>query len=194
MTKDHGIVKRFLLSWNRRMFNRSARVRSALVFEKLALDTGATIAEIGIGGGYFTLEFARRVGKHGKVFAIDTELHFLEALKHEATQRGFYNISTVVTGGGVPALPESSCDMIFLRNVYHHIESDRTEYFRTLKHALKPDGRIVIIDYKPEKLHRIFGHASDPNTIRSEMAAAGYALEHAYDILPTQSFMVFGGH
>lgn len=82
---------------------------------------------------------------------------------------------------------------IFLRNVYHHLPN-RIDYFRKMAKVLKPDGKVVIIDYKPGgsfSFHRLFGHNVPPRKIIEEMEAAGYQTGESYDFLPGQSFTIF---
>ena len=59
---------------------------------------------------------------------------------------------------------------------------------------MKPDGKIVIIEYKRGGLfsfHRIFGHYVPKEIIVKEMEEAGYQLTNDYDFLPEQSFTIF---
>jgi arsenite methyltransferase len=91
------------------------------------------------------------------------------------------------------ALPERRLSLIFMRNVCHHL-ADRPEYFRKLKVALKPDGRIAIIEYKSGgrfSFRRMFDHYILKETIIKEMEEAGYQLEKDLDFLPEQSFTMF---
>jgi len=179
------------------MFNRKAsdpKNKPDEILEALALQHGQWIADIGAGGGYFTLRFAEAVGKDGKVFAVDTNPKFLGSIKNSAMKKGLTNVETVLTPADNPILPEKSMDLIFMRNVCHHIQS-RVEYFKRLKCALKPKGRIAIIEYRSGSgrlsFHRKFGHYVPQEVIIAEMKEAGYGLEKDLDFLPEQSFMIF---
>jgi ubiquinone/menaquinone biosynthesis C-methylase UbiE len=179
------------------MFNRKAsnlKNKPDKILEALALQQGQKIADIGAGGGYFSLRFAEAVGKDGRVFAVDTDPKFLEFIKNSAKEKGLDIVETVLIVADNPTLPEKSMDLIFMRNVTHHL-SDRVEYFKRLKGALKPDGRIAIIEYRSSgerfSFHRKFGHYVHKETIMAEMKEAGYKLEKDLDFLPEQSFMIF---
>lgn len=179
-----------------KMFNKKAsdpKNKPDQILEILALQPGQTIADIGAGGGYFSLRFADAVGKSGMVYAIDTNPEFLEFIRTSAEEKGLNNIKTTLVKEDKLTLPKKILDFLFLRNVYHHLQN-RVEYFRNLKEFLKPDGKIVIIEYKRGgsfSFQRIFGHYVLKEKIVKEMEEAGYQLKNDYDFLPKQSFTVY---
>lgn len=182
------------------IFNRKAsdpKNKPDEILEALALQQGQMVADIGAGGGYFSLRFAEAVGKNGRVFAVDTNPNFLEFIKNSAKEKGLNNIEVILAMEDNPTLPEQSMDLIFMRNVCHHL-SNRVEYFKKLKDALKPEGRIAIIEYRASggrfSFHRKFGHYVPKETIIAEMKDAGYRLEKDLDFLPEQSFIIFSVH
>jgi len=178
------------------MFNRKAsdpKNKPDEILEALALQQGQNVADIGAGGGYFSLRFAEAVGKDGQMFAVDTNPKFLEFIKDNAKKKGLDNVETVLTAEDNPTLPEKSIDLIFMRNVCHHLPN-RAEYFKKSKDALKPEGRIAIIEYRAGgrfSFHRKFGHYVPKEIIIDEMKEAGYQLENDLDFLPEQSFTIF---
>lgn len=178
------------------MFNRKAsnpKNKPYEILQTLALKQGQNIADIGAGGGYFSLRFADAVGRKGRVYAVDTNAEFLEFIENGAEEKGLNNVKTIlVTENDLP-LPERSLDLVFMRNVYHHL-TNRVEYVRKLKRVLKPEGKIAIIEYKRSgffSFHRIFGHYVPKETIVEEMNEAGYRLKEDLDFLPEQSFTIF---
>jgi len=182
------------------IFNRKAsdpKNKPDEILEALALQQGQMVADIGAGGGYFSLRFAEAVGKNGRVFGVDTNPNFLEFIKNSAKEKGLNNIEVILAMEDNPTLPEQSMDLIFMRNVCHHL-SNRVEYFKKLKDALKPEGRIAIIEYRASggrfSFHRKFGHYVPKETIIAEMKDAGYRLEKDLDFLPEQSFIIFSVH
>jgi arsenite methyltransferase len=179
------------------MFNRKAsdpKNKPDEILEALALQQGQKVADIGAGGGYFSLRFAEAVKRDGGVFAVDTDPKFLENIKDNAKKKELDNVETILATEDNPTLPEQSIDLVFMRNVCHHL-SNRVEYFKKLKGALKPDGRIAIIEYKADggrfSFHRKFGHYVPKETIIAEMKEAGYRLEKDLGFLPEQSFTIF---
>lgn len=179
------------------MFNRKAsdpKNKPDEILEALELGQGQKVVDIGTGGGYFSLRFAEAVGKDGRVFAVDTNPKFLEFIKNGAKKKGLNNVETVLAIEDNPNLPEQSIDLIFMRNVCHHLPN-RAEYFKRLKGALKPDGRIAIIEYRAGggrfSFHRKFGHYVPKEIIIAEMKEAGYRLEKDLNFLREQSFMIF---
>jgi len=179
-----------------KMFNKKAsdpRNKPDRILEALELRQGQNVADIGAGGGYFCLRFAEAVGKKGKVYAVDTNLGFLEFIENSAKKRGLGNVETILVAGEDLALPERSLDLVFMRNVCHHL-TNRVEYFKKLRRFLKPKGRIAIIEYKhakPFTFRGIFGHYVPRETIKEEMKEAGYRVERELDFLPEQSFTIF---
>ena len=183
------------MNFQAKMFNRKAsdpKNKPDQILKALALQPRQNVADIGAGGGYFSLSFAEALGREGHVFAVDTNPDFLEFIKESAKERGLDNVETVLATEDGMTLPES-VNLIFMRNVCHHI-SNRVEYFTKLKEKLKPEGRIAIIEYKRGggfSFHRMFGHFVPKEIIVAEMNKAGYRLKEDFDFLPEQSFIIF---
>ena len=183
------------MSRKARMFNKKAsdpRNKPYLILDHLELQTGNVVADIGSGGGYFSLRFAEAVGKEGLVFAVDINSEFLEFVKEEAEEMGLNNLKAILTSEDDLSLPRK-VDLIFMRNVCHHIPN-RTDYFRKLKRWLKERGHIAILEYRKTKrfsFHGLFGHYIPKETIINEMTQAGFQLEEDLAFLPEQSFTIF---
>jgi len=163
------------------------------ILEALKLRQGQNVADIGAGGGYFCMRFAETVGRKGKVYAVDTNPGFLKFIETSAKEQGLDNVETIPATEEDLALPERSLDLIFMRNVCHHL-TNRVKYFKKLKRFLKPKGRIAIIEYRRPKhfTHRgMFKHYVSRETIIEEMNEAGYQVKREFDFLPEQSFTVF---
>ncbi|MEM3737402.1 MAG: class I SAM-dependent methyltransferase [Candidatus Bathyarchaeia archaeon] len=132
------------------MFNRKAsdpKSKPDQILEALKLKSGQTVADIGAGGGYFSLRFADAVGREGRVFAVDIDPGFLEFIRDKSKEKGLDNIETILATEDALPLPRRSIDLVFMRNVTHHLPN-RVDYFRKLRDVLKPEGRIAIIEYK----------------------------------------------
>jgi arsenite methyltransferase len=187
------------MNFQAKMFNRKAsdpKNKPDQILETLALQPRQNVADIGAGGGYFSLRFAEAVGNEGHVFAVDTNPDFLEFIKESAKEKGLDNVKTVLATEEWLTLPEN-VDLIFIRNVCHHIPN-RVEYFRKLRSSLKPDGRVAIIEYKRGgglfSFRRMLGHYVPKEIIVEEMNKATYRLEKGFDFLPEQSFTIFSGN
>jgi ubiquinone/menaquinone biosynthesis C-methylase UbiE len=181
------------------MFNKKAsdpKNKPDQVLETLVLQSGQTVADIGAGGGYFSLRFADAVGRQGRVFAVDTDSGFLDFIKNNAKEKGLDNVETILATEDELPLPRGSLDLVFMRNVTHHLPN-RVNYFRKLKGLLRPDGRIAIIEYRRGggfSFHRVFGHFVPEEVIVAEMHKAGYQLKEDFGFLPEQSFTIFSLH
>lgn len=161
------------------------------VMAALAIAPGARVADIGAGGGYFTLRFASAAGASGKVYAVDIDEELLRRLGERAQSEGLTNVEAVLAAPDDPKLPAGGVDLIFLCNTYHHLDN-HTDYFRRVRAALAPGGRIAIVELRGEGwLGRFFRHSTRRDVLRSEMEAAGYKLEQQFDFLSRQHFLTF---
>lgn len=162
------------------------------VVAALELKPGDVVADIGAGSGYFTTRLARAVGPVGRVYAEDVWEAMVDHLKARKTREGLDNVEVVLGLPADPKLPHRALDMAFLCNTWHHIE-DRPRFLENLELALKPGGRVVIIDYKASKTP-----VGPPLKMRvpraqvvSDLTAAGFSLVSELDILPYQYFLLF---
>jgi arsenite methyltransferase len=176
------------------LLNRNAgskRSKSAEILDRLNLRKGDSVADIGAGGGYFTLEFARRVGPSGRVYAVDVRLKFLDYIRNRAVKAGLDNVVPVLVRKDDFLLPENGIDLFFFRNVYHHIDRP-VAYFQKLAPFLRKDGRVAVVDYKKGKSWiSLFGHSVNEQQLIQNMKMAGYRPVESHDFLPGQSFHVF---
>jgi len=109
-----------------KMFNKKAsrkRSKANQILKTLNIQPGQTIADIGSGGGFFTFLFSQLVGDKGRVYAIDTNEDFLEFITKQATEQGLTNITTVLATEQSIPLTSDVIDLIFIRNVYHHLQN-----------------------------------------------------------------------
>src|SRR5579864_500248 len=143
------------------------------------------VADIGAGGGYFARRFAHHVRR---VYAVDIDAKLLEA----AAQGAPANLETVLAAPDDPKLPPQSVDTIFFCDVLHHIEH-RPAYYPKLEHALRPGGRIVVVDFykKPLPVGPPVEMKLTESQVESEFAAAGFERVRSLDLLPYQYFLVF---
>lgn len=163
------------------------------VIEALDLAPGAQVADLGAGDGYFTFTLADAVGASGRVYAVDVEADIVDGLRARVTSRGYDNVEAVLGDYDDPGLPNGEIDLVFLCNVYHHIDN-RATYFSDLRRDLAPGARVAIIDIGAEPPLRWLSppdHSTDLETLVDEMAAAGYVVAGSFDFLPLQNFVVF---
>ena len=161
------------------------------VFQALALKPDAAVADIGAGTGYFSARLANML-KTGRVYAVDIEPGMVKYLAERAKREGLANLVPVTGAAGSPNLP-AKVDLALFVDVYHHVDA-RERYFRNLRKALNPGGRVAVIDFRldspegPPKEARIA-----PERVKAEMKKAGYVLEGEHSFLPRQYFLVFRG-
>ena len=163
------------------------------VVQRMNLKSGDIVADIGAGTGYFTRLFAKAVGQQGKAIGLDIEASMVEYMKEDARKLNLKNYEARVVKPDDPGLPAKSVDVIFICNTYHHIE-DRMNYLKRLAAALKPNGRIVIVDFYKKPLPvgpRSLEHKISEEEVKKEFQKAGYRLIRSLDFLPYQYFLEF---
>jgi len=170
----------------------SARSKPEEILEQLNIREGQAIADIGSGGGYFTLAFAKKAGKTGHVYAVDIKKKYLDFIRRRSKQARLDNIIFVLAGEGEMNLPEAGLDLVFARNVFHHLP-DPSNYFANLIKYLKRDGKAAIIEHKKKGFGfvALFGHHTSQDAIVREMERAGYYPAESFDFLPDQTFTLY---
>lgn len=169
--------------------------KPAEVIHALGLKPGMVVADLGAGSGYFTRRFVEAVTEAGKVYAIDVEPEALQRVKDSIEHLHVpYTAEFILALPDNPKLPFESVDLIFLCNVYHHLD-DRPMYFAKVKSSLKPGGRIAIIDFYHDERSGELGfsktHLVPRETVLAEMGKAGYRLLREHTFLPRQYFLEF---
>ncbi len=178
-----------------KMLNREASSRRSMpdeILKQLNIRDGQMIADIGSGGGYFTLAFATRSGKTGHVYAVDVKKKYLDFIRRRAEQADIDNITLILAAEDEINLPKAGLDLAFVRNVFHHLP-EPVNFFVKLKRYLKPGGQVAIIEHKKGGFGfvSLFGHHTTFERIVQEMERAGYVRVASYDFLPDQTFTLF---
>jgi arsenite methyltransferase len=165
------------------------------VIEALDLQPGLSVADIGAGSGYFTRRFVQAVTEKGRVYAVDVEPDMLQYAKAGIVRMPIPStVEFILAQPDNPHLPPQSVDLIFLCNVYHHL-NDRPDYFTNVRPSLKPGGRIAIIDFYHDARSGDVGfprkHLVARDTVVEEMAKAGFQLAREHTFLARQYFLEF---
>jgi len=117
----------------------------------VGLRPGDAVADIGAGTGLFTLLFAEQVGQKGTVYAVDIGPAFVKYIAEQAKQRGHERVvKTVLNKPDSAELPAGSIDVAFLCDTYHHFQHPE-KMLASIRRALRPGGRLVIIDFDLQK-------------------------------------------
>jgi ubiquinone/menaquinone biosynthesis C-methylase UbiE len=149
------------------------------------------VADIGAGTGYFSFRLAAKVPE-GKVLAVDIQPEMLDLLKGAARERGVKNVEPVLGKIDDPCLPPAAVDVALMVDAYHEFDHPR-EMMEGIFRALKPGGRVVLVEYRGEDpdvpikpLHKMTEAQA-----KKEMAVVG--LQHVKTLpgLPRQHVMIF---
>jgi precorrin-6B methylase 2/cytochrome c553 len=171
---------------------REAEERSDALVEALEIPEGGTIADIGAGTGYFTWRLARRASPTGKVIAVDIQQRMLDLAAETVSRHGLVNVDYVLGKETDPQLPPRSLDMVFIAHSYHEFSQPET-IMEAIRQALKPAGRLVIVEYAKESTRAPAAplHKMSFDEIREEIEQMGFDLERILDFLPVQHGLIF---
>jgi len=182
--------------WEKRFERQGREVhdRQDAVLEALDIAPGSAAADVGVGSGLYTLALAEAVGKAGTVFGVDVQDYFLEHVGARAKKAGATNVVLVKADQRSANLDPESVDLIFMCDVFHHVEYPRT-YLASLFAALKPGGRFAVIDFIAEEGKSsawILDHVrASPSEFRAEFEAAGFVFVEAPDVLEENFFHIY---
>ena len=154
--------------------------------EILRLGPDSRVADVGAGNGAFTRQFASRVVPSGHVFATEIDAAAVDALRTSVARAGLKNVTVIQAEPDATGLPVGCCNAAFLRGVYHHVTLP-VETNLTLVEALRPQGRLAIIDFEPSWLLSVFipvrdvpsnrgGHGVPPAVVITELERVGLTL------------------
>ena len=168
---------------------RDERLQINRVMDILGIQAGKSVADIGAGGGWFTVRAARRVGSTGTVYAVDINPEAGHFIEQRAQKDGLRNIKTILSRPDDPTLPREAIDAVLLLKTYHEV-ADPVALMRNLRESLKPAARIGIIDRNGKSEN----HGVDRAIVVHEMSDAGYELVQQEDFVKADGmdyFLVF---
>jgi cyclopropane fatty-acyl-phospholipid synthase-like methyltransferase len=170
---------------------REGEEEPARAIEALDLRAGMTVADIGTGSGYYAVRMARKVGEEGRVYATDIQVGMLSILQRRAAMEKLSNIVPVLGAADDPKLPPGSLDLALMVDVYHEL-SEPQAFVRRLREALKPEGRLVLIEFRKEdpRVPIKEEHKMSVAQVRQELSADGFAIDRVIDVLPWQHIIV----
>jgi len=171
---------------------REQEERADLLVPALKLKPGDAVADIGCGSGFYTRRLAKVVGTNGVVFGVDIQPEMLELLTNKLAAEHIFNVRPVLGTVTDPKLPSASVDLILMVDVYHEFDHPY-EMIEAMCRALKPNGRIVFVEFRKEdpKVPIKELHKMSEAQVRREMA--GHPLEwvETIGVLPQQHLIVF---
>ena len=167
--------------------------RPEQIMDALKIAEGSVVADLGAASGWFTIRLARRVGPNGRVYAEDIQPQMIEVIKRRLPLENPNNNVVVRLGTATdPGLPVGELDAVLIVDAFHEM-SQPVAMLRSAARALKPDGRIGIVEFSkagggpgPEMDERV-----DPERVIREANEAGLRLIAQPDILRYQYMLVF---
>jgi ubiquinone/menaquinone biosynthesis C-methylase UbiE len=158
----------------------------------LGITAGQVVADVGAGSGYYTVRLAERVGPTGRVFATDIQPEMLSLLRTRVARARLDNVELVLSADADPRLPEGLFDLVLMVDVYHELARPQ-QVLRKLRASLKPDGRLVLVEFRKESAWVPIReeHKMSVQEARMELEAEGYRFDRVIDVLPWQHILVF---
>ena len=174
--------------------NRPGRIQEEMpdeVVRNMNLAPDEVVADIGAGSGYFSFRIAEKV-PDGEVLAVDIQQEMLDLIEQQKVEGRGENIRTILGAIDDPRLPENSVDAAIMVDAYHEF-SHPFEMIDGIYRALKPGGRIFLLEYRGEDpsvpirpLHKM----TEEQAVR-EMSVFGLEWTDTLDFLPWQHMMIF---
>jgi SAM-dependent methyltransferase len=160
--------------------------------DAIAIQRGSTIADIGAGVGYFTWRLAERTGPTGVVYGEDIQQPMLDMLMKNMSERHINNVRPVRGTPEDPKLPPNSLDVVLMVDVYHEF-SEPEKMLDHLRDAMKPQGRIIFLEYRAEdpRVPILPEHKMTVNQVRAEVEPEGFKFDKLIEVLPEQHIIVF---
>jgi SAM-dependent methyltransferase len=160
--------------------------------DALGLAPGLVVADVGAGSGYMTVRMARIVAPDGSVYATDIQPEMITLLKERLADEKIANVVPVLGLADDPKLPDAAIDLELLVDVYHEF-SEPQKMLRGLRKALKPGGRLVLLEYRKEdpKVPILELHKMTVAEAKLEVEAEGFELTRVDERLPRQHILVF---
>jgi len=160
------------------------------VMDAVGVVPGMAVAEIGAGRGRYAVQLAARVGEKGRVYAEDIDAKALTHLRSRCRRCGLRNVEPILGSVTDPDLPEGVLDLIFIISAYHHFE-DPVALLRNARPALKPDGRLAIVEWTPQESGEEY---PAPERVEAQMRSAGFALDRIETFLKSNNVLIYIFH
>jgi 2-polyprenyl-3-methyl-5-hydroxy-6-metoxy-1,4-benzoquinol methylase len=169
---------------------REEEEHSQAAIDALGLKPGMMVADVGAGSGFMSIKMARKVGPSGKVYANDIQPEMLDLLRKNTSHAGIQNIEPVLGTVSGTNLPRGQLDLVLLVDVYHEF-SEPEKMLRDIRESLKPNGRLVLIEYRGEDpaIPIRPEHKMTVAQVKTELEAEGFALGPVVETLPRQHIL-----
>jgi ubiquinone/menaquinone biosynthesis C-methylase UbiE len=158
----------------------------------LEIKPGSVVADIGAGVGYHVWRLAEIVGPTGKVIGEDIQPGMIDLMRRNIDARKLKNVELVLGTPTDPKLPQAAVDLVLMVDVYHEF-SDPTAMMRQIQRALKPNGRVVLVEFRKEDPNVPIQplHKMSVQDVRSELEPLGFKFQRVLDFLPWQHILIF---
>jgi ubiquinone/menaquinone biosynthesis C-methylase UbiE len=160
--------------------------------EALKLKPGMKVGDVGAGTGFYSIRIAKRIAPDGVVYANDIQQAMLDRLRANAQAQGVKNVETILGTESNPKLPLAQLDLVILVDVYHEFSRPQ-RMLEHIRESLKPDGRLVLLEYRKEDPSVPIRpeHKMSVAEVKAEVQPEGFVFEKSVETLPWQHIIFF---
>lgn len=171
--------------------SRTTEENTNLAIKKLPITKNSVVADVGAGSGFYAFRIAKRVPE-GKVYAVEIQDDAIKYLVEKSKSLNLNNVQVLKGSIKSTGLPDSSIDLLIMVDVYHELEYPM-EYLQSIKRALKPTGKLLLLEYKAEDpaVEIKAAHKMSVKQVQRELSANGFRMVQQGSFLPLQHFLVF---
>jgi len=149
------------------------REKSDYVLKELDLKPGDVVVDVGAGDGWWSQRMAKCVGATGTIHAAEVEQKLVDQMKKTFADRP--QVKPYLCKPDSTLLPDNSCDLAFLSQVYHHLPKDgRVDYLRGLRRVVKPTGRLSVVEKYSEIATKGKDHGMQLSRVLEEAERSGW--------------------
>lgn len=170
---------------------REAEEHPEQALDAMNIRPGMKIGDLGAGVGYMSLRMAKRVGPTGRIYAVDLQPGMLDLLRQRAAAEKITNVEPILGEVADPKLPAGQMDIVLMVDVYHELSQPQV-MARKIRDALKPDGRLILLEYRAEDpaVPIIAEHKMTVEQVKRELEAEGFVMQPPIETLPIQHLLI----
>ncbi|HLG99341.1 MAG TPA: class I SAM-dependent methyltransferase [Bryobacteraceae bacterium] len=171
---------------------REAEEEPDKALQAIGIRRGMAVADVGAGSGFMSFKMSKLVGPAGKVYAVDIQPQMLDIIRERAQQEKVTNVQTVLDTPSDPQLPAGALDLILLVDVYHEFSQPQA-MLDHMRDALKPNGRLVLLEYRKEDpaVPILPDHKMSVSEVKAEVEPEGFQFDQVVEVLPRQHIIIF---
>lgn len=136
------------------------------------------VADLGAGTGYYSVAAGKMVPR-GKVYAIEVQKDFLTMIRNKVREAHLGNVEVI--WGNIEKVDGTKIrggivDAVIASNVLFQVE-DKDKFMEEVKRILKPQGKVLLIDWSADSFATSLKTAVPKNKAREMFERKGFVFE-----------------